>query len=181
MHVTLYQNVHGELTMTMTMNPSNATSKVVQESTNDVTKTESTNKFDFTYKSVKSTSKAAKLADLCWARKSSDSSLCSKLEIEGKELAALFKSDGYRQSVFNLMLLQFNAADFARWHRTYPAAGAGFMTRMRVNKSFWTKSIKAITNFHAAVENGDVENVKMPAPRPVGIGSFDGKIRVKKA
>ncbi len=110
--------------------------------------------FDYTYKPVSTSTLAFKVAERCWWRKTADKNIANMFGTSIENLEHLFKTDAYKQSVFNLMCVQYDAQGFEHWVRTYPRMASVFSQRMKLDKANHEKMLAGVRAFHAAAKEG---------------------------
>lgn len=110
--------------------------------------------FDYTYKPVSTSSFAFKVAERCWWRKTSDRNLANMFDTSIEKLKSLFDTDMYKQSVFNLMCVQYSKQEFEKWVQGYDRMAYRFSERMKLDKANHAKTLAGVRAFHAAVKEG---------------------------
>ncbi|MCY3740224.1 MAG: hypothetical protein OXH00_04325 [Candidatus Poribacteria bacterium] len=132
-------------------------SNETEESANEALPLVST--FDYTYKPVSTSSLVFKIAERCWWRKTSNKNLANMFNINIKKLQSLFCTDMYKQSVFNLMCVQYNSEGFEKWVQRYEkeyqsGMAPVFSQRMKLDKANHEKMLAGVRAFHAAAKEG---------------------------
>lgn len=115
--------------------------------------------FDYTYKPVSTSNLAFKVAERCWWYKTSNKNLANMFDISMEKLESLFSTDIYKQSVFNLMCVQYNSEEFEKWVQRYEkkyqsGMASAFSQRMKLDKANHEKMLAGVRAFHAAAKEG---------------------------
>ena len=131
-------------------------------------------KFDYTYKPVATGCKEFKVAERAWWKKTSDLNLCNMFDLSVDALEDIKNSDKFKQAVFNLMSVQFDASGFEKWinswGRSIIHASRGFHVRMKLEKSEVAKFVDGVKLYHTQVAKGAKVKVMKQRCNPYATG-----------
>lgn len=128
-----------------------------EEAVNDALRFAAT--FDYTYKPVSTSSLAFEVAERCWWQKTANKNLADMFDTSIEELEALFDTDMYKQSIFNLMCVQRSEQEFEKWVQSYQTRyqsgmASVFSQRMKLDEVNHEKMLAGVRAFHAAAKEG---------------------------
>ena len=152
-----YAKQYADGTNVVRLEPDVAAAFPTEEAVNEALQFVAT--FDYTYKPVPISSFAFKVAERCWWYKTSNKNLANMFNTSIEELKSLFDTDTYKQSVFNLMCVQFNEQDFEKWVQSYQKkyqSGMApiFSQRMKLDEANHAKMLAGVRAFHASGKKG---------------------------
>ena len=111
--------------------------------------------FDFTYVPIGTTSKAYKIASHVWFRKTADVNLSAAYEIEREALDALYKTNAWKQAIFNLYCEQRPTLEILEnYLNTTPNVVARDAARLKIDEALLTQIHEGAKRHHNAINEG---------------------------
>lgn len=127
--------------------------------------------FDFTYKPVSTRSKAYKIADRVWWKKTADTKLASMIDVDVDKLSAIYESDAYKQSIFNLYCEQRPTLEiFDNYIKVTSNVVYRDAKRLKVDMSTLKQIHEAVRKHHQQIADG--AEIKVRARREASDVAF---------